>query len=96
MTATTNSPLPARTYTPESPLAHPAKLWREMKQDLWAGRELAWRLAVRDISAQYRQSALGVLWALIIPLANTAVWLFSPARPWAGKSRSPLRAGRAR
>ena len=29
-----------------------------------------------DISAQYRQSALGVHWALIIPLANTAVWLF--------------------
>jgi lipopolysaccharide transport system permease protein len=47
-----------------------------MLADLWAGRELAWRLAVRDISAQYRQSALGVLWALIIPLANTAVWLF--------------------
>ena len=73
MTAT---PLATRIYTPESPLAHPAKLWRDMKQDLWAGRELAWRLAVRDISAQYRQSALGVLWALIIPLANTAVWLF--------------------
>ena len=68
--------LPTRTYTPESPLAHPAKLWREMKQDLWAGRELAWRLAVRDISAQYRQSALGVLWALINPLMTTAVWLF--------------------
>ena len=47
-----------------------------MSHDLWAGRELAWRLAVRDISAQYRQSVLGVLWALIIPLANTAVWLF--------------------
>ena len=68
--------LPTRTYTPESPLAHPAKLWREMKQDLWAGRELAWRLAVRDISAQYRQSALGVLWALINQLMTTAVWLF--------------------
>jgi lipopolysaccharide transport system permease protein len=68
--------IPTRTYTPESPLAHPAKLWREMKQDLWAGRELAWRLAVRDISAQYRQSALGVLWALINPLMTTAVWLF--------------------
>ena len=68
--------LPIRTYTPESPLAHPAKLWRDMSHDLWAGRELAWRLAVRDISAQYRQSVLGVLWALIIPLANTAVWLF--------------------
>jgi len=68
--------LPTRTYSPESPLVHPAKLWRDMKQDLWAGRELAWRLAVRDISSQYRQSALGVLWALINPLTTTAVWLF--------------------
>lgn len=70
------SQLLVHVYTPESPLAHPRKLWREMRQDLWTGRELAWRLAVRDISAQYRQSALGVLWALIIPLVNTAVWLF--------------------
>jgi lipopolysaccharide transport system permease protein len=76
---TTAPPLPTRTYTPESPLAHPGKLWGEMVQDLWAGRELAWRLAVRDISAQYRQSVLGVLWTLIIPLANTSVWLFLSA-----------------
>jgi len=47
-----------------------------MTRDLWDGRELAWRLAVRDINAQYRQSFFGVLWALIIPLANTAVWMF--------------------
>jgi len=71
-----NQPLTTRIYTPESPLAHPAKLWAEMSQDLWAGRELAWRLATRDISAQYRQSALGILWALINPLTTTAVWLF--------------------
>jgi lipopolysaccharide transport system permease protein len=72
----TSSPLQIHIYTPESPLAHPGKLWRAMRQDLWAGRELAWRLAVRDISAQYRQSVLGVFWALIIPFANTAVWMF--------------------
>ncbi len=73
---TTSPTIPTRIYTPESPLAHPAKLWHEMTQDLWAGRELAWCLAVRDISAQYRQSALGVLWALINPLTTTVVWLF--------------------
>jgi lipopolysaccharide transport system permease protein len=72
----TSNALLTRTYTPASPLAQPAQLWRDMATDLWSGRELAWRLAVRDISAQYRQSALGVLWALVIPLANTAVWLF--------------------
>ena len=71
-----SSHLPTRIYTPASPLAQPGMLWREMVADLWAGRELAWRLAVRDISAQYRQSALGILWALINPLTTTAVWLF--------------------
>jgi lipopolysaccharide transport system permease protein len=49
---------------------------RAMMADLWKGRELAWRLTVRDISAQYRQTFLGLLWALILPLANTAVWLY--------------------
>jgi lipopolysaccharide transport system permease protein len=47
-----------------------------MLQDLFVGRELAWRLAVRDISAQYRQSALGILWALINPLTTTALWVY--------------------
>ena len=51
-----------RQSCPESELAHRRRLWREMVPDLWAGRELAWRLAVRDI--------------LINPLTTTAVWLF--------------------
>jgi lipopolysaccharide transport system permease protein len=63
-------------YTPESSMSNPFRMARTMFSDLWAGRELAWRLAVRDISAQYRRSFLGILWALILPLANTLVWLF--------------------
>jgi lipopolysaccharide transport system permease protein len=63
-------------YTPESSLSNPVKMIPEMFRDLYESRELAWRLAVRDISAQYRQSFLGFLWALILPLANTVVWIF--------------------
>jgi lipopolysaccharide transport system permease protein len=63
-------------YTPESSLRNPRKMLWEMFGDLMAGRELAWQLAVRDIKAQYRQTALGLLWAFILPLANTAAWLF--------------------
>jgi lipopolysaccharide transport system permease protein len=63
-------------YTPGSSLATPKKMFRDMFQDLWDGRELAWRLAVRDISAQYRQAFLGLLWAFILPLANTVTWIF--------------------
>ena len=63
-------------YTPESSLASPLVMTREMFRDLAASRELAWRLAVRDINAQYRQTLLGILWAIILPLANTLAWVF--------------------
>lgn len=63
-------------YTPESDLRNPARMLASMLRDLLASRELAWRLAVRDLSVQYRQAALGFLWAIILPLAHTAVWLF--------------------
>lgn len=45
-----------------------------MGRDLLAARELAWRLLVRDIRSQYRQSLLGVFWAFVPPIA-TAVGL---------------------
>lgn len=57
-------------YTPESRLRHPLQLFREMGRDLLASRELAWRLMVRDISAQYRQSLLGIFWAFVPPIAT--------------------------
>ena len=59
-------------YTPESRLRRPGQLLREMWRDLLASRELAWRLLVRDISAQYRQSLLGVFWAFIPPTVAAA------------------------
>lgn len=59
-------------HTPESILRHPIQLFRLMWRDLLASRELAWRLMVRDISAQYRQSFLGFLWAFLPPLVMAA------------------------
>ncbi|MFC1778226.1 ABC transporter permease [Pseudomonadota bacterium] len=63
-------------YSPDSSLSHPKGMWRDMQRDLVASRQLAWRLSVRDLSAQYRQTFLGFLWAIILPLANTLVWVF--------------------
>ncbi|MDA7803430.1 ABC transporter permease [Crocinitomix sp.] len=37
---------------------------------------LAKRIAKRDISAMYRQSILGLLWAFIIPLINALIWMY--------------------
>jgi len=63
-------------YTPNSALASPIAMVRDMFRDLAAASELAWRLAVRDISAQYRQAFFGILWAFILPLATTLTWVF--------------------
>jgi len=47
-----------------------------MASDVWAARGLAWRLAIRDISAQYRQTLLGLGWAVLMPIINTFLWIF--------------------
>ncbi len=49
---------------------------RKMIVDLFCSHDLAYRLAKRDLSAQYRQSILGYLWAFLVPLVNTLTWLF--------------------
>jgi len=64
--------LPRVVYTPESRVRHPLQLFKEMGRDLLASRELAWQLMVRDISAQYRQSFLGIFWAVIPPIVMAA------------------------
>ena len=63
-------------YTPESPLRRPGKLAMEMVRDLLASRELAWRLFVRDLSAMYRQSFLGYVWAFLPPIVTTLTFVF--------------------
>jgi lipopolysaccharide transport system permease protein len=56
-------------YTSSSWIRQPGPFFLyKMWQDLLASRELAWRLLVRDISAQYRQSFLGIAWAFIPPI----------------------------
>jgi lipopolysaccharide transport system permease protein len=67
--------LPVATYTPASQVRSPAGLFVAMFRDLVASRDLAWRLTVRDISAQYRQSMLGLLWAFIPPLLSALLFI---------------------
>ncbi len=45
-------------------------------KDIWAGRELAWRLFIRDLSAQYRQTFLGYIWAFLPPLVASMTFIF--------------------
>jgi homopolymeric O-antigen transport system permease protein len=46
--------------------------WR----DLWRYRELFYVLAWRDIMVRYKQTAIGVLWAVLQPLLNAIIMTF--------------------
>jgi lipopolysaccharide transport system permease protein len=71
---------PLVVYTPESQMRKPGQLIQAMWQDLKSSKELSWRLFVRDISSQYRQSMFGILWAFIPPLVTSAVFIFLQMR----------------
>ena len=71
-----NQKLPEVVYTPYSQLRNPQKMLRNMWIDLLTSRELAWRLLVRNISAMYRQSILGYLWAFLPPVLTTVTFVF--------------------
>jgi len=49
---------------------------RNYWRDLWRYRELLGFLAWRDIKIRYKQTVLGVLWALIQPIVTLAVFTF--------------------
>lgn len=53
--------------------------------ELWRFRHLAALLALRQIKARYKQTALGFLWAIIVPIAFTTIFVLFfrlvPAQP---------------
>ena len=51
-----------------------------MVTDIKAARELSWRLSVRDVSAQYRQSVFGVLWAFVPPIITSMIFIILQSR----------------
>ena len=53
---------------------HEARL-RTSLSDLWASRDIIYTLAERDIRAQYKQATLGMLWALIVPMAMLGIFI---------------------
>lgn len=67
-------------YSPESQMRSPGTLLKAMMHDLSKSRELAWRLFVRDVSARYRQSVFGILWAFLPPLLSGMVFIILQSR----------------
>lgn len=59
-------------YTPDSHLGFGWHVWRDMARELIQSRGLMWRLFLRDLSARYRQSVFGYVWA-VMPAIVTVV-----------------------
>ena len=60
-------------------------------KELWQYRELFWYLAWREVIIRYKQTALGILWALIQPLLTMVVFtfIFGSLAGFSGDSETP-------
>jgi ABC-2 type transport system permease protein/lipopolysaccharide transport system permease protein len=48
----------------------------ESVRNLWGHREIIYTLAERDFRAQYKQASLGILWAVLGPVATLILFVF--------------------
>jgi lipopolysaccharide transport system permease protein len=55
-------------------IIEPGRIERQYWRDLWHYRELFYVLAWRDISVRYKQTAIGVIWAILKPLITTIIF----------------------
>jgi lipopolysaccharide transport system permease protein len=77
---TTTRARPHAVYTPASQIRTPGALLMSIGRDLVGSRELSWRLFVRDLSAQYRQTLFGVVWAFIPPIVTSLIFVVLQSR----------------
>lgn len=58
---------------PDEILYHHKVRVRESAKLLWDHREIVFTLAERDFRAQYKQATLGILWAVLLPVATLII-----------------------
>lgn len=71
-----NNELPEHRYCADSGSTNGFAVWWSMATDFWSYKELFWGLGSRDIKVSYRQSILGYVWAVILPLATVALFTY--------------------
>jgi len=71
------SPSPVAKLTPLRELViEPGRIGQNYWWDLWRYRDLLVFLTLRDIKVRYKQTVLGVGWALIQPIVTTIIFTF--------------------
>src|SRR5262249_22693020 len=69
------APVASTAARPEITVIRPSRGWRAVNlSELWQYRELLGFLTMRDIKLRYKQTALGVAWAVIQPLFTMLVF----------------------
>lgn len=71
-----NSKNKIKIYCPGQNRGWGFRVWHEMFSELVDSHELVWRLFLRNFKAKYRQTVLGFLWALIMPLLIVGTFVF--------------------
>ncbi|MEM7587162.1 MAG: ABC transporter permease [Acidobacteriota bacterium] len=64
---------PAREPEPEELIIRPGQRARHYWSEVWSFKQLLWRLARRDLSSKYKQTALGLAWTVVHPLISMVV-----------------------
>ena len=57
-------------------IIEPGRTEKNYWKDIWRYRELFYILSWRDIKVRYKQTTLGVLWAIIRPLLTLLIFTF--------------------
>jgi lipopolysaccharide transport system permease protein len=60
----------------------PANRFSTGLKELWQYRELFYFFTWRDIKVKYKQTSLGIIWALLQPLGMMAIFTFLFSRTW--------------
>ncbi len=71
-------------------IIEPGRSEKNYWKDLWHFRELFYILSWRDIKVKYKQTVLGVLWAIIRPLLTMLVFTFVFGRVAKMDNQNPL------
>lgn len=66
---------PVTAREPRLSVIRPAPRWPHLDvRELWHFRELCFRLAWRDVAVRYKQTSIGVLWAILQPFLTMVVF----------------------
>src|ERR1700683_3670043 len=83
------SPLPVQHAASATVRIEPPRGWRDLRLgEVWAYRELLYFFVWRDVKVRYKQTVIGVAWAVLQPLLTMGVFTLFFGRlaepPWGG------------